>query len=147
MPENYDPVASNTEFIVTSATTSGMGTRFTIRTKPSGVVASFNYPVPDITPTQAKVSLDQFALLIESAMAKDEVIGAYGAQDTDDSGLLTDYVVLVVGYETLGPDMPGPFTQEVWLPAVLFTNATAYGKAAGKPIADAMAVVNAIVSG
>ena len=70
----------------------------TIRTQPSGVVASI--PVRDTVFDQgaAGSELTNFAQAIETVMNNPHVVAGVGSQSIDDSGLLADSVVFTVQY-------------------------------------------------
>ena len=109
MAADYDVTSSENTTAILSATAALAVTRFGIRTKPSGGTAFIDVPVKGVTAAQAKVALQQYALLIEAADALEGVVAALAEQDVDDSGLLADYVVFTVELDPEDPALLGPY--------------------------------------
>src|SRR5690242_4722937 len=115
MADNYIVLSASQEIQVLSATATQEVTRFGIQTIPNDVVAYINVPQKDVDAERATPTLQQYAALIEVSFGHPGVVGMYFAQDVNQSGLLKDYMVVVVGYEPADPLKPGPYTQEVYL--------------------------------
>ena len=105
MAEHYDVLSITQETAVVSPTATLAVSRVSFVTKPYGWQAWVNIPVKGATVDSVKTSVEQYALLMNLTAEYEGTVGGYGAQDVDDSGLLTDYLVVVVGYETGRPDL------------------------------------------
>lgn len=147
MADDYTVISASQEIQVLSATTTQEVTRFGIQTHPHEVVAYVNVPQKDVNANAAAPTLEQYALLIEASFNHQGVVGMYFAQDVDQSGLLKDYMVVVVGYEPADPAKPGPYTQDVYLPIVDFGNAIGYGNTFGGPVDAAYNRLKRVVDG
>lgn len=147
MPADYDIQSITQETAVVSPTATLEVSRVGFVTHPSDVVAYVNVPAKNQTAAQVHTTVEQYALLIELAMQHTGVVGAYFAQDVDASGLLTDYLVLVVEYDPGDPTRVGPYQADVWTKMVNYGNAIAYGNTVGKQIDAAYNRLAAIVDG
>lgn len=147
MPEDYDIQSITQETAVVSPTATLEVSRVGFVTYPSFIVAYVNVPAKNQTAAQVHTTVEQYALLIEVAMSKTGVVGAYFAQDLDASGLLVDYLVIVVEYDTGRPLDPGPYQADVWTKMVNYGNAIAFGKTAGPQIDAAYQRLYHIVEG
>jgi hypothetical protein len=145
--DKYDILTISQEIAVVSPTATLEVSRVGFTTKPSGVIAYVNVPKKNQTAAQVANTVDQYALLIELMMAYQGVSGAYFAQDVDKAGLLADYLVVIVEYDSTDVSRPGPFQTEVWTKMVSYGNATGYAHsgvkdAIGKAYAELQTVVD-----
>ena len=147
MADNYIVLSASQEIQVLSATLTQEVTRFGIQTIPHDVVAYVNVPQKNVNAGDAAPTLEQYASLIEVSFQHQGVVGMYFAQDVDASGLLRDYMVVVVGYESADPAKPGPYTQDVYLPIVDFGNAFGYGSTFAGPVDAAYNRLRSVVDG
>jgi hypothetical protein len=147
VPTDYDITTISQETAVVSPTATLEVSRVGFTTNPSGVIAYVNVPAKNQTAAQVATTVEQYALLIETAMRHQGVTGAYFAQDVDASGLLTDYLVFIVGYESTNPARLGPYQAEVWVRMVNLGAPTAFAEAVGKPIDAAYHRLATIVEG
>ena len=147
MPEDYDVLSITQETAVISPTATLEVSRVGFVTHPSEVTAYVNVPAKNQTASQVHNTVLQYALLIEVVMRHQGVVGAYYAQDTDASGLLVDYLVVVVQYESADPAKLGPYQAEVWVKFVNLGAPTAFASQVGQPIDRAYARLQAIVDG
>ena len=129
MAEHYDVLSITQETAVVSPTATLAVSRVSFVTKPYGWQAWVNIPVKGATVQSVHTSVEQYALLMNLTAEYEGVVGGYGAQDVDESGLLTDYLVVVVGYESGRPDLPGPYQVEQWFPMVAFGNPYGFASA------------------
>lgn len=74
----------------------------TIRTNPSGVVASMPIPIIATDTFNGNPELTAFAQAIEQIMSDSRVIAAQGAQTIDPNGLIQDQVAFIVAYNPAG---------------------------------------------
>lgn len=145
MADNYIVQDASQEIQVLSPTTTQEVTRFGIVTIPHNVYASIDVPQKDVNREQATPTLQQYAALIEVSFQHQGVVGMYFSQDVDASGLLRDYMTVIVGYDPDDPLKPGPYTQEVRVPMADFGNAIGYGNTFGKIVDPVYARLKATV--
>ncbi len=115
--------------------------RINFSTTPSGITAYANAPYKSITGVQpgdvegiADVFILPLADGIERMMGSGEVTGAVGAEDTDASELLVDYIDATVEYRS--PDLRkfGPYQQVVRIPVQFFDEPSFYDALVGVKI-------------
>ena len=94
----YSLVGSYETVQVLSPTTINDVVYCTIKTHPSGVIASLPINKTLFDAGQSGVELRAFAQAIEQTMNDPRVIAAAGSQSIDDSGLLADNVTFTVQY-------------------------------------------------
>lgn len=92
----YELVSSYSTVQVLSPTSSRDIVYCTIRTTPSGVIASMPVPAKAFDTGNAGPTLASFAQAIENVMADPRVIAGRGSQSLDRNGLLVDDVVFTV---------------------------------------------------
>lgn len=152
MASNFTTIGSYATVQVTGPTTAVDVLRITFRTIPSGVVATANAPYKNIVGVQpgdvagiAGVFIEPLATGIERMMGSGIVSGAVAAEDTDNSGLLIDYIDATVEYDP--PDASqGPFTQVVRIPTNAFDEPSFYGPLIGSKIGAAYEGLKALAA-
>jgi len=87
----------------------------TIKTTPSGVIASIVVQKAVFDKGEAGVQLDNFSAAIEQTMRLPHVVGAFGTQLLDPNDLLADFVVFTVSYESANAPS-GAVTAEAQVP-------------------------------
>jgi hypothetical protein len=147
MPNDYVAESSVADIMVLSPTQVIAVTRFGIRTIPSDVLVYVNVPAEQVSAQQARVTLEQWALSMESVMRLPNVIGARPEQDTDPSGLLADYMVVTIEVDDATGVSPGPFTDEVRFLSRYLSSTFGFKKYIADPIAKAVAGLDAAVNG
>lgn len=139
MAKDYSVQSSHADIQVTSATSVLDVTRFGILTKPSGVLVYVNVPQANVTAAQAGVTLQAYALLAEQALKLDGVRSMRPEQDTDDAGLLADFMVVTVGVDSDDPDATDDITTDVRILTRYFAVAAGFAKGVATPIEKARA--------
>lgn len=145
MPKDYKVQSSQADIQVLSATVVQNVTRFGIETKPSGVLVYVNVPVAKVSELQAHVTLQAYALLVETAMRHEGVVASHPEQDVDNAGLLADYQVFTLQV----PDEDGstdlPIQTDVAILTRNFGTAAGYAKGVEAHLDRAYAgLVNAV---
>jgi hypothetical protein len=115
---SYGIVANETTVQVLSPTVVLPIEYVTIRTQPSGVIASMGVSRETFDGGFAGVLLRDYANNIEFLMTQPHVIGAQGTQLLDVNGLIEDNVVFTVEYKPAGPVVTS-VTAEAFVPSGL----------------------------
>jgi len=147
MANDFTVESSVADIMVVSPTQVLAVTRFGIRTVPSDVLVYVNVPAEQVSSQQARVTLEQWALSMESVMRLPNVIGARAEQDTDPAGLLADYMVVTIEVADTTGVSAGPFTDEVRFLARYLGSTFGFKKYIADPIAKAVAGLDAVVNG
>ena len=145
MAADYDIVSSGADVQILGPTSILDVTRFGIQTKPSGVLVYVNVPQEKVSDSEAQVTLEGYALLVEAAMRLEGVIGMRPEQDVDASGLIADYMVVTVGVDSDAPDAINPLTTDVRILTRYFATAAGFSVGIGQPIAQALAGLRAAI--
>lgn len=113
----------------------------TIKTFPSGVIASIPVDQSSFDSNAAGTELALFAAGIETVMAMPMVIAGVGEQSIDPSGLLSDNVVFTVQYVSANTPSSG-VTAEATVPVGLL--GIVQGSFGQGALAEAEAIVNGV---
>ena len=145
MAADYDVVSSGADVQVLGPTSILDVTRFGIQTKPSGVLVYVNVPQERVSESEAQVTLQAYALLVEAAMRLEGVVAMRPEQDVDASGLIADYMVVTVGVNSPAPDAQNPLTTDVRILTRYFGTSAGFSVGIGQPIAQALAGLEAAI--
>lgn len=149
MASNFQTTGSFATVQVTGPASAVDVLHISFRTIPSGVNAAYNAPYRNlttvdikgshITPAQVQAVADTFiaplATGIERMMGSGMVAFAVGAEDTDASGLLIDYIDATVEFV---PDNPAQdsFSAVIRIPVGAFDEPSFYGPLVGDRISE-----------
>lgn len=147
MPNDYRVQSSQADIQVLSASVVQNVTRFGIVTKPSGVLVMVNVPVEKITSQQAHVTLQAYALLVETAMRHEGVVASHPEQDVDDAGLLADFQVFTLAVPAEDGSTDYPIQTDVAIPTRNFGTAAGYAIGVEAPLDQALAGLRNAVNG
>lgn len=152
MAAQFTVIGSHTDVQVTGPQTAVDVLRITFRTIPSGVVATSNAPyrqIVGVRPDDVQGIADRFiaplAAGIERMMGMGVVQAAAAVEDTDNNGLLVDYVDASVGYVPPGASQ-SDFQQVVRIPVGAFDEPSFFTALVGDKINAAYAGLKALAA-